>query len=62
VSAFKVKNSLKSNGKEGMIMSQKEIPCLASPKYPGILSIRDKKWNGIKDENIKPGMKLKING
>lgn len=31
-------------------------------KYPGV-SISDiKKWNGIKDNNLKPGMKLKING
>ena len=33
-----------------------------SRKYPGV-SISDlKKWNGIKNEAIKPGMKLKING
>ncbi len=31
-------------------------------KYPGV-SISDlKKWNDIRGENIKPGMKLKING
>ncbi|MET0759697.1 MAG: LysM peptidoglycan-binding domain-containing protein [Flavobacterium sp.] len=31
-------------------------------KYPGV-SISDiKKWNGINGENLKPGMKLKING
>lgn len=33
-----------------------------SKKYPGV-SISDlKKWNGIKNEGLKPGMKLKING
>ncbi len=33
-----------------------------SQKYPGV-SISDiKKWNDIKSESIKPGMKLKING
>jgi membrane-bound lytic murein transglycosylase D len=33
-----------------------------SKKYPGI-SISDlKKWNNIKEEELKPGMKLKING
>ena len=33
-----------------------------SRKYPGV-SISDlKKWNGIKNEALKPGMKLKING
>ncbi|MGL2962605.1 LysM peptidoglycan-binding domain-containing protein [Flavobacterium sp. RSB2_4_14] len=31
-------------------------------KYPGV-SISDiKKWNGIKNESLKPGMKLKISG
>jgi membrane-bound lytic murein transglycosylase D len=31
-------------------------------KYPGV-SISDlKKWNGIKNERLKAGMKLKING
>lgn len=33
-----------------------------SKKYPGV-SVSDlKKWNGITNEGIKPGMKLKING
>lgn len=33
-----------------------------SKKFPGV-SIADlKKWNNIKDEGLKPGMKLKING
>ena len=33
-----------------------------SKKYPGV-SISDlKKWNGIKNESLKAGMKLKING
>ncbi len=31
-------------------------------KYPGITVSDIKKWNGIRSENIKPGMKLKING
>ena len=30
-------------------------------KYPGITVSDIKRWNGIKNENIKPGMKLKIN-
>lgn len=33
-----------------------------SKKYPGITVNDLKKWNGISDEGIKPGMKLKING
>jgi membrane-bound lytic murein transglycosylase D len=31
-------------------------------KYPGITISDIKKWNGISNENLKPGMKLKING
>lgn len=31
-------------------------------KYPGITVSDIKRWNGIKNEQIKPGMKLKING
>ena len=31
-------------------------------KFPGV-SVSDlKKWNGIKEDELKPGMKLKING
>ena len=31
-------------------------------KYPGITISDIKKWNGIRDEKITPGMKLKISG
>ncbi|RTY95866.1 LysM peptidoglycan-binding domain-containing protein [Flavobacterium sp. GT3R68] len=31
-------------------------------KYPGVTISDIKKWNGISNENLKPGMKLKING
>jgi membrane-bound lytic murein transglycosylase D len=31
-------------------------------KYPGITISDIKKWNDIRDEKIKPGMKLKISG
>ena len=31
-------------------------------KYPGITVSDIKKWNGIRNENLKPGMKLKISG
>ena len=31
-------------------------------KYPGITVSDIKKWNGISNENLKPGMKLKISG
>ncbi len=31
-------------------------------KHPGVTISDLKKWNGIRSEEIKPGMKLKING
>ena len=31
-------------------------------KHPGVTISDLKKWNGIRNEDIKPGMKLKING
>jgi membrane-bound lytic murein transglycosylase D len=31
-------------------------------KFPGITILDIKKWNGISNESLKPGMKLKING
>jgi membrane-bound lytic murein transglycosylase D len=31
-------------------------------KYPGVTISDIKKWNGINNESLKPGMKLKING
>ncbi len=33
-----------------------------SQKFPGVSIADIKKWNNIKDESIKPGMKLKIGG
>ena len=33
-----------------------------SKKYPGVTISDLKKWNNIKDDELKPGMKLKING
>ncbi len=33
-----------------------------SKQFPGVTIADIKKWNGIKDENIQPGMKLKIGG
>lgn len=33
-----------------------------SQKFPGVTIADIKKWNNIKNENLKPGMKLKING
>ena len=33
-----------------------------SKKYPGVTIADIQKWNGIKASDLKPGMKLKING
>ena len=33
-----------------------------SKKYPGVTISDIKKWNDIREEELKPGMKLKING
>ena len=33
-----------------------------SKQFPGVTIADIKKWNNIKSENLKPGMKLKING
>ena len=33
-----------------------------SKKFPGVTIADLKKWNNIKDDGLKPGMKLKING
>lgn len=64
VSAFKVKNSPITKGKEVDNYYVKKGDSLFSiaKKYPGITVSDIIKWNRIKGENIKPGMKLKING
>jgi membrane-bound lytic murein transglycosylase D len=31
-------------------------------KHPGVTVADIKKWNGINNESLKPGMKLKISG
>jgi membrane-bound lytic murein transglycosylase D len=33
-----------------------------SKKYPGVTISDIKKWNDLRAEDLKPGMKLKING
>jgi membrane-bound lytic murein transglycosylase D len=33
-----------------------------SKKYPGVTISDLKKWNDIREEELKPGMKLKISG
>lgn len=51
----------RSNVKHYLVKKGDSLFSIAK-KYPGV-SISDiKKWNGIKNESLKPGMKLKING
>ena len=65
VSSFKKKanNGLPSK-KEALDYYVKKGDSLysISQKYPGVTIADLKKWNGIRGEDIKPGMKLKING
>ena len=55
-----VSNSQKQNS-EYIVQKGDSLFSIAK-KYPGITISDIKKWNGIKDSNLKPGMKLKING
>ena len=49
--------------KERMYIVQKGDSLFSiAKKHPGITVAEIKKWNNIETENIKPGMKLKING
>lgn len=65
VSSFKKKsNSPESSKKEAFDYYVKKGDSLysISKKYPGVTISDLKKWNGIRSEELKPGMKLKING
>lgn len=57
-------NSTQSFKKETINYDVKEGDSLysISKKYPGVTISDLKKWNGIRSEELKPGMKLKING
>ena len=60
------KNEYSSNDKktkENLYQVRKGDTLLKiSQKFPGVSIADIKKWNNIKGESIKPGMKLKING
>jgi membrane-bound lytic murein transglycosylase D len=65
------KNSLKKNESIASVSKNKEINYYVkkgdslysiAKKYPGVTISDIKKWNDIRNENLKPGMKLKING
>ncbi|HEX9152468.1 MAG TPA: LysM peptidoglycan-binding domain-containing protein, partial [Flavobacterium sp.] len=63
-SSFKKKNMASVTKKEAAEYYVKKGDSLFSiaKKYPGVTISDIKKWNDIRDEPIKPGMKLKING
>nr|WP_294926935.1 LysM peptidoglycan-binding domain-containing protein [uncultured Flavobacterium sp.] len=62
IDAFKKKaTSAKTIGEDYYVKKGDSLYSI-SKKYPGVTISDIKKWNGIKDEDIKPGMKLKING
>lgn len=51
------------NSKENLYKVRKGDTLLKiSQKFPGVTIADIKKWNNIKGETLKPGMKLKING
>ncbi|MFV5690851.1 LysM peptidoglycan-binding domain-containing protein [Flavobacterium sp. LT1R49] len=63
-SSFKKKNIASVSKKEASEYYVKKGDSLFSiaQKYPGVTISDIKKWNDIRGGNIKPGMKLKING
>jgi len=61
VDSFKKKAPSKNVGEDYYVKKGDSLYSI-SKKYPGVTISDIKKWNGIKDEDIKPGMKLKING
>ncbi|MFV8341538.1 LysM peptidoglycan-binding domain-containing protein [Flavobacterium sp. XS2P39] len=59
-SSFKKKTNL-ATGVEYYVKKGDSLFSIAK-KYPGVTISDIKKWNDIRGEDIKPGMKLKING
>ncbi len=64
VASFKKKDQYSSSAKKEAEYYVKKGDSLysISKKYPGVTISDLKKWNNIKDEELKPGMKIKING
>jgi membrane-bound lytic murein transglycosylase D len=62
VDSFKKKPASAKSLSEDYYVKKGDSLYSISKKYPGVTISDIKKWNGIKDEDIKPGMKLKING
>ena len=62
VDSFKKKAVSAKNLGEDYYVKKGDSLYSISKKYPGVTISDIKKWNGIKDDDLKPGMKLKING
>ena len=62
IDSFKKKSPSQRTIDEDYFVKKGDSLYSISKKYPGVTISDIKKWNGIKDEDIKPGMKLKING
>jgi membrane-bound lytic murein transglycosylase D len=57
------KDKISKNEREDHYYVQKGDSLFSiAKKYPGVSVSDIKKWNGINGNNLKPGMKLKING
>jgi len=61
IDSFKKKATSKDLGEDYYVKKGDSLYSI-SKKYPGVTISDIKKWNNIKDGDIKPGMKLKING
>ena len=65
VNSFKKKTNITDSSKKEAIdyyVKKGDSLYSISKKYPGVTISDLKKWNGIRNEELKPGMKLKING
>lgn len=61
--AEKAQQQIASSAKVHQYLVQKGDSLFSiAKKYPGVTVENIKKWNDIRNENIKPGMKLKIQG
>ncbi|MBC7747593.1 MAG: LysM peptidoglycan-binding domain-containing protein, partial [Methylotenera sp.] len=65
VNSFKSKSNVTASSKKApsnYYVKKGDSLFSIAKKYPGVTTSDLKKWNGISSEEIKPGMKLKING
>ncbi|TDE04903.1 LysM peptidoglycan-binding domain-containing protein [Flavobacterium hiemivividum] len=62
VDSFKKKDNANKKTASNYYVQKGDSLYSIAKKYPGVTISDIKKWNDIRDENIKPGMKLKISG